>query len=334
MRLSRSEEIGRFELGRLLGEGADLQVFAATDTESGEPVVVKRPHPTLVSRNMHGDVEKRTLLQADIRTRIEDMASLVKLHTLTERDSFGWYFGDDLGNPYSVQVEERAKGVPLVGSVSDMIRGHPAGLPLNLFVLHPSSEHIGRGYANPALSALGVIERFYEEGYLAQDLGPQNVFFSPASGTSSIIDLGTLREPSAATARRPAFDLNDILFDVFRLYTTPDKPLREPEQLARTREFRLSGTLERKAESLSKEYAATDTGRADSALKILSTIGRREYDSPARFRADFQNYLAAAEAVERDGDAQEAWRAALRELKSPYWKKYLFDADTELRGLV
>lgn len=334
MRLSRSEEIGRFELGGLLGEGADLQVFAATDTESGEPVVVKRPHPTLVSRNMHGDVEKRTLLQAEIRTRIGDMAGLVKLHTLTERNSFDWYFGDDLDNPYSVQVEERAKGLPLVGGVSDLVRGHPVGLPLNLFVLHPSSEYIGRGYSNPALSALGVTERFYEEGYLAQDLGPQNVFFSPASGTSRVIDLGTLREPSEATPRRPAFDLNDILFDVFRLYTTPEEPLREPERFARTREFRLSGTLERKTEALSKEYAMAATRRADSALKMLSTIGRREYDSPERFKADFRDYLAVAESVERDGEAGEAWRTALRELKSPYWKKYLFAADTELHGLV
>jgi serine/threonine protein kinase len=334
MRLSRSEEIGRFELDGLLGEGADLQVFAATDTESGEPVVVKRPHPTLVSRNMHGDVEKRTLLQADIRTRIGDMAGLVKLHRLTERDSFGWYFGDDLDNPYSVQVEERAKGLPLVGGVSDLVRGHPVGLPLNLFVLHPSREYIGRGYSNPALSAVGIIGRFYEEGYLAQDLGPQNVFFSPASGTSRVIDLGTLREPSVATARRPAFDLNDILFDVFRLYTTPEDPLREPERFAQTREFRLSGTLERKTETLSKEYAMADARRADSALKILSAVGRREYDSPARFKADFRDYLAEAESVKRDADAEEAWRAELRELRSPYWKKYLFDADTELRGLV
>ena len=334
MRLSRSEEIGRFELGGLLGEGADLQVFAARDTESGEPVVVKRPHPTLVSRNMHGDVEKRTLLQAEIRTRIEDMAGLVRLHTLTERNFFGWYFGDDLGNPYSVQVEERAKGIPLIGGVSDMIRGHPVSLPLNLFVLHPSSKHISRGSANPALSALGIIERFYEEGYMAQDLGPQNVFFSPASGTSRVIDLGTLREPSEATPRRPAFDLNDILFDVFRLYTTPEKPLREPEQFVRTREFRLSGKLERKAQALSKEYTAADTGRTESALKILSAIGRREYDSPARFKVDFRDYLAAAESIERDGDAEEAWRAALLELRAPYWKKYFFDADSELRGLV
>ena len=331
---SRPAELKQFQLGDVLGEGADLQVFAATDTESGEPVVVKRPHPTLVSRDMHGDVEKRTLLQADIRTRIGDMAGLVKLHKLTERDSFGWYFGDDFYNPYSVQVEERAKGVPLVGGVSDMIRGHPVGLPHNLFVLHPSSEYIGQGYTNPALSPLGIIERFYEEGYLAQDLGPQNVFYSPMSGTSRVIDLGTLREPSVATARRPAFDLNDILFDVFRMYTTPEKPLREAEQFARTREFRLSGTLERKAEELSKEYAMADARRADSALKILSAIGGREYDSPTRFKADFRYYLAAVESVKRDADAEEAWRAALRELRSPYWNKYLFDADTELRGLV
>ena len=323
----------RFQLGGLLGEGADLQVFAATDTETGGPVVVKRPHPSLVSRNMHRDVETRTLLQAELRTRMDEVNGIVHLLMLTEPDSFASYFSDDPGRPYSVQVEERAEGIPLVGGVSDIVRGHPVGLPLNLFVLHPARSYISCGHENPVFTVLEIIERIYEMDYLAQDLGPQNVFYSPASGTSRVIDLGTIREPSEATRRRPAFDLNDILFDVFRLYTTPEKPLRTARQFTRTREFHLSGTLERKAEALSEEYAVADAGRVDSALKILSAIGRREYDSPARFGADFREYFAAAGSMSVDSAAEEAWHQAIQELRSPYWKKYLFDADNELRGL-
>ena len=322
MRLLGSEEIGRFTLGSLLGEGADLQVFAATDSDTGETVVVKRPHPTLVSRNMHRDVETRTLLQARVRARINDLGGLVRLYALTEPDHFAWYFRDDPGHPYSVQVEERAKGIPLVGGVSDLVRGHPVALPLNLFALHPSKAFMSSGYEHPALGALAVIERVHEEGYLAQDLGPQNVFFSPASRTSMVIDLGTLTLPREATSRHPPFDLNDILFDLFWQYTTPEPPPREPEGFTRTREVRLSGTLERRSEEVAQEYATANDSRSDGALDILSRIGRREYAAVSVFRRDFRGYLAIAMAVGRDEDTEWAWRKALQELDSPYWKKY------------
>ena len=334
MKFSSPKELTRFQLGDLLGEGADLQVFAATDTESGEPVVVKRPHPSLVSRNMHRDVEARTSLQAELRTHMGNVDGIARLHALTEPGSFTRYFGDDPGHPYSVQVEDRAKGIPLVGGVSDMVRGHPVGLPLNLFVLHPSRAYMSRGHENPVFAVLGIIGRVYEMGYLAQDLGPQNVFYSPASGMSRVIDLGTVREPSKATRRRPAFDLNDVLFDIFRLYTTPEKPPRDAALFTQTREFGLSGTLERKAEALSKEFAVVDTVHAESALSILSSIGERGYDSPARFGANLRDYLTAAESANRDDATEQAWRDALRGLRTSYWKKYLFDADRELRGLV
>ena len=324
-------ELKRFQLGNMLGEGADLQVFAARDSQTGDPVVVKRPHPALVSRNIHRDVERRTLLHAEMRMRNGDLPGLVRLHVLTAPDSFAWYFDDNPGRPYSVQVEERARGIPLVGGVSDIVRGHPVGLPLNLFVLHLAVAHIGSDYTNPALTALAIVERFYEEGYLVQDLGPQNVFYSPGSGASKIIDLGTLRGPSQATSRRPPFDLNDVLFEIFESYTTPESPPRDPARFAQIRETRLSGTLERKAEALAKEYAtAPNPEQADAAQRILFRIAGRDYISPAGFRADFEAYLMAAKSVERDRAAGEAWIQALQELRSPYWKKYLFDAENEL----
>ncbi len=334
MKLSSPKELIRFQLGDLLGEGADLQVFAATDAESGDPVVVKRAHPSLVSRNLHRNVETRALLQAELRTRMGEVDGIVRLHMLTEPDSFAWYFLDDPGHHYSVQVEERAKGIPLLGGVSDMVRGHPVGLPLNLFVLHPARSCVSSGHESPVFTVLGTIERIHEMGYLAQDLGPQNVFYSPASGTSRVIDLGTVREPSEATRRRPAFDLNDIVFDIFRLYTTPEIPPRDVRQFNQTGEWGLSGTLERRAEALSRKFSVTGAGRAEASLKILSTIGERSYVSSNQFRTDLQDYLAATESMNRDAAAEEAWHQAIQELRSPYWRKYLFDADSELPGLV
>ncbi len=328
--LSAAEGLRRFRLGKPLGEGADLQAFGATDTESGKPVVVKRPHPTLVSRRIHRDLESRTLLQAEMRTRIGNLSGLTQLHILTEPASFAWYFGDHLAEPYSVQVEERAGGIPLMGGVSDMVKGHPVALPLNLFVLHPHPKRIHPDYVNPAITALAIIERFYEEGYLADDLGPQNIFYSPGSARSKVIDLGALRKPSEATSRRPPFDLNDILFDIFRRYATPKPTPRDPAHFGLVREVPLSGSLERKAEAISREYAASDTRKTAPALNILSRIGQRDYIAPAQFRADLQAYLAASERADRDSVTEKAWRQARETLKSAYWKKYLFDAESEL----
>ena len=330
MNLSRPEELEQFPLGGLIGEGADLQVFEAIDSHTEEPVVVKRPHPTLISRNIHHSVERRALLQAELRSRIENARNLVHLHLVTERDSFEWYFGDNVGHRYSVQVEERAKGIPLVAGVSDMVRGHPIALPLNLYAHHPAKAFVSSDYKHPSLAALAVIERLYDEGHLAQDLGPQNVFHSPKSETSRVIDLGTLTLPKSATSRHPPFDLNDILFDLFRQYTTPAPPPREPGGYTKANEFRLSGTLERKSAAVSREYATADDSRRDCALKILSRVGRREYTVVSEFKHDLRDYLANAMIDVADEVAEQAWYQALQGLKSPYWKKYLFDAEVDL----
>ena len=170
--LSPPRDLERFRLGDVLGEGADMQVFAATDVESGAQCVVKRPHPSLISRNIHDDVERRMTLQAELRSNGGVCAGVPRLLTVTASDTFSWYFGDDHASPYVVQVEERAPGIPLLGSVGDQVRGHPIGLPLNLFVLFPSTGHIRRNLENPALTALSIIEQCLESGYLAGDLGP------------------------------------------------------------------------------------------------------------------------------------------------------------------
>ena len=55
-----SKDLHRFRLDGPLGEGADLEVFAATDTQTGSSVVIKRPHPTLLERGQQRTVERRT----------------------------------------------------------------------------------------------------------------------------------------------------------------------------------------------------------------------------------------------------------------------------------
>ena len=184
-------------------------------------------------------------------------------------------------------VEERAVGVPLIGSVADQVRGHPVGLPMNLFALHPSGAWLAKGFENPSLTALRVMERCFEMGWLAGDLGPRNVFYAPESGEATVIDLGNLRRSSPATARRAAFDVNDTLFEFFQFYATPDAAPESADAFAAVSERRLSGSLERMAEGLARSYAGAVKAQGDAARGILERIGRRGYVEVGRVSGGF-----------------------------------------------
>ena len=328
-------ELERFHLGESLGEGADLQVFAATDLETGGHCVVKRPHPSLVSRNIHDDVERRMSLQAGLRTVEGRVDGLPTFLALTLPDHFQWYFGDDLGSAYSVQVEARATGIPLLGSIGDQVRGRPVGLPFNLFALHPSTMLLERNVEDPSLTVLRVIERCFELGLLAGDLGPRNLFYSPRTGDSTVIDLGSLRKPEPESPRRRALDINDILFEFFQFYTTPESLPTSSEAFTQVAEQRHSGTLGRMALSMIDAYsAASGAGQRDAARTILDRIAQRSYQSVADFRSDFEAYLSGAASRPRSEITDNAWASALNGLREPYWSKYLFDADSELGHYV
>ena len=308
-----------------------MQVFAATDVETGAQCVVKRPHPSLISRNIHDDVERRMTLQAGLRSTGGVIAGVPKLLTITASDTFNWYFGDDHVNSYVVQVEERARGIPLLGSVGDQIRGHPVGLPLNLFVLFPSTRHIERDFDNPALTVLGIIERCLESGYLAADLGPRNVFYSPGTGLTTAIDLGSLMRPVPKGARSPALDLNNILFEFFLFYTTPDRHPTSTDTYTLVSEQRLVGTLERMVRTMIEKYSTlANAAQRASAESILTSLGERRYQTVPQFRSDFNEYLAEAARESSNETADRAWSIAMERLREPYWAKYLFRADVEL----
>ena len=319
-------------LGGVLGEGADLQVFYAEDVEPGAPVVVKRPHPTLISRNLHDEVERRMSIQAELRAQGEPLPGLPRLYFVTERDRFGWFFGDDPGNSYSVLVEERAKGVPLMGSIADQVRGRPVSLPLNLFVFHPLGRMETHGSTSPALQVLDVIERCLDRGFLARDLGPRNVFYTPDAGAATVIDIGNLVKPRPATSRREQVDIHDLLLEFFASYTTPEpRPASAAGYLA-IRDVGLSGSLERRAIALSSEYEKTPNfAQRKAALHILNLIGRRKYSSISEFRIDFEHYITLVTSRnDTDGDFEEAWTSALLGLRDPYWHTYLFDSAVDL----
>ena len=164
---------------------------------------------------------------------------------------------------------------------------------------------------------------------------PRNLFYSPGTGDATVIDLGSLRRPEPEGARRRALDINDILFEFFQFYTTPDSLPTSLEAFAQVQEQRHSGTLERMARSMAETYsAASEGGQRDGAEVILNKIAQRLYQSVEDFRSDFEAYLSGTASRPRRPSNDEAWRSALDGLRDSYWTKYLYDADIELSHYV
>ena len=187
-------DLNRFQITGLLGSGADYEVRAAIDRETGASVVLKRPVPQMISRGMHGSTETRTdrMLEALERLPV-NTACIASLIGYSERANHDEFYGDSQGNEYRVIVEERAKGIPLmVGDMRARIQRVPTGIGQNLFALHPLIP-ADQGDPFPVhRQLLEAQESFLEAGYVLLDMRPQNLFYQPGVGKLTIIDCADL----------------------------------------------------------------------------------------------------------------------------------------------
>jgi serine/threonine protein kinase len=326
-------DLARYRLGPVIGEGADHQVFAATDLETHGQVVLKRPHPTLVVRGQHRGLEEQTVRMSDLRVALgADLPHVARLVGVSKMADHAAYFGDSLANEYTVTVEERARGVPLVGSVVDGLTGHPIGAALNLFCLYPLATHPAREAASVVLDVLSVVERFHLAGVLLMDLRPQNVFYAPGASEVTIVDVGAGRPATAGTSRHPPVDIHDLFLGLFRWYCTPDGPPADSMAWGRADELELPPAFDGAVARLAGLYEAVQNPpERDGALGILQRIGGREYAGVGEFSDDLRSFLEVRAArLRRDGEASGLWQEALSLLEQPYWTRYLFDPATEL----
>ena len=331
-----SGDLDRFTLGRVLGEGADLQVFAAIDTETGREVVVKRPHPTLIEKSLHDDIERRVQQVTGLRLDMGDsLPHVSRLVSLTPADNHDSYFGDALGQSYTVTVEERARGLPLVGSPVDSIKGIPIGLPQNLFALHPLVPHSVKGILTVVEDVLDVAEAFHRAGLLVLDLRPENVFFAPSDGVTTVIDVGTVTPERQATRRHDTLDLHDFYLEMFKWYTAPSGPPQNSTDYVEPYGVRSVSMFRRDLDGLIAQFSREAQEPMRSvAVEMLEKVRGRQYPSLSAFRRDFEHYTTLAK--ERYAHLAEcnsliaAWRGALDMLRDQAWEKFMFDSRTDL----
>ena len=332
--------LDRFELVGPLGSGADYDVRAAVDRETGRQVVLKRPTPQTVRRRMHGPTEERTTRALEAYQRAGQHCSAVsRVIGVTDAAVHDDYFGDDVGEPYRVRVEERASGIPLVGDPMSRILRVPIGLGQNLFALHPLALPEGVGDWPVQMQLLEAQEMYAAAGYALLDLGPHNVFYSPGTGRVALVDASALvgHGIDRAQGNRGPQDIHDFYVEMLKFYVAPLLPPTDQTGYYDPYNQRPVISLEQECGDLSRAFASAGDDLREATTSCLGKVRRRGYGSVAEFGQDLQECLGLItirndQMAERDA-ATIAWQGALHRLTENHWTRYLFDADAELAAV-
>ena len=329
-------DLQRYEITGRLGSGADYDVRAAIDRETGAEVALKRPVPQAVSRKQHGAIEARTerLLAAyDVAGDAGGLLAPVLGYTdVAVHDEF---FGEELAEPYSVFVQGRASGIPLLGDMMSRITGVPIGAGQNLFAVFPLVHADGNSLFPVHERLIDLEQHYLSAGFIVMDLRPQNVFFQPGTGAVQVIDSGALAGVDDPAPRgRPPLDVNDACLELLKFYTTPAEPPLEASGYRDAHGVRPIVNVQQELDEIRRVLPGAGDEVTSAANSILEKIGQRSYSDFQQFRLDLRAYLGAARDRNRglpDFDAaMSAWREALEWLRGNYWTRFKFDAETEL----
>jgi serine/threonine protein kinase len=338
-------ELNRYELGGVLGSGADYEVRAAVDRETGQQVVLKRPQPQMVRRRLHAGIEKRTDRSLQAHHEVgHSIPLVVPILGYTERTAHDEYFGESLEQEYRVTVEERAQGIPLVGDPMARITGVPVGAGQNLFALFPLVTPGGQSAFPIQRQLLDVEERFYQAGYILLDLRPQNIFYQPGSGSITVVDCGALMEiegrpdSDGNTPGDSPPDIHDFYLEILKFYTTSQPPPTEAKGYREPHGLRPAVRFEQELDQMSRDFGGTPEHLRAAALPMIEKIRNRSYADFLGFRRDLTTYLETCKERNRLlpnlGEACQAWAEALDWLRGEYWQRYLFNPEAELSAFT
>ena len=333
-------DLERYELTGRLGAGADYEVRAAVDRETGRQVAIKRPVPQAISRNQHYAIEARTERTLQAYEEVGNSTTLIaQILGYTERAVHDGFFGDELGQEYQVMVEERARGIPLLGDMMSKFKGVPIGAGQNLFALFP----LVLPSSVPAHSVhdqlMDLEEVYFKAGYVLLDLRPQNIFYQPGNGQMVVIDTGALaRLDGDAPRGRPPLDVNDACLEILKFYTTPLEPPADSSGYREPRGIRPIVNIGQELDEMARDLAECAPSVAEAGTLMLDKIRERSYTDYTQFRGDLTAYLDQIKqrntAMANATKAGQSWLEAALWLREDYWRGFLFDPDLELAGYM
>jgi hypothetical protein len=96
-------------------------------------------------------------------------------------------------------------------------------------------------------------------------------------------------------------------------------------------------SVEHELDRLAQNFKmARDPVVLDAALTMIGQLRQRGYAAFDDFRRDLMAFLEAVrlsyQALPNLSAARQAWVEALHGLRAEYWRRYLFDPETELAG--
>ena len=329
-------DLQRYRITGRLGAGADYEVRSAIDLESGAEVALKRPVPQAVSRRQHAAIEARTarLLQAYDRAGHAG-GLLAPLLGYTDTAIHNAFFGDDLPEPYTVLIQARAPGIPLLGDLMSRITGVPVAAGQNLFAMFPLIQPTG-AKPFPVHNQLLELEQAYlDAGYILMDLRPQNVFYQPGAARIQVIDSGALAGVDDPPPRgRPPLDVNDACLELLKFYATPDPPPQDAAGYREARGLRPVVNIPQELDEMRRAITAANPEIAARGATMLDQIASRAYTDYRQFAADLNPWLEAIaarnQAAPNHPTAQAAWQEALQWLRADHWTRYQFNPQTDL----
>lgn len=265
-----------------------------------------------------------------LRERLGDrLPHMPGMLAYTGPSSHDGYFGDALGAEYSVVVEERARGIPLVGSAVDGIKRHPIGAPQSLFAVHPIVPHSKRGRFSIVRDIIKVAEVFHNAGALILDMRPQNIYFAPSDAKIIVIDIGGVTEPRPASGGKSPLDLHDFYLELFKWYIPHSAPPSTADGYRQPTGMETIPMFNQNLDTMIRQHSeAADEPCKFAALDILHKVKARAYSDIQAFKSDFEPYLSLldekCERLSRCEPVRQAWANALQLLTEDYWRKFQF----------
>lgn len=191
---------GRYAVGEKLARGGMAIVYHANDLEFNLPVVVKKPHPRLLSENSE--------LIHRCRSEVEALVELQHPHVVTILDS-----GDCQGTPFLVAQY-------LDGGTLETKRHFPA---VSWALVPRKAELVG--WLKQVAAALDFI---HKKGFVHRDVKPANILFD-RFGNAYLGDFGIVKAAAAAeSGRRATYNTAPGLVIGTPEYIAPEAALGEP----------------------------------------------------------------------------------------------------------
>ena len=323
-----------FELHSVVGTGADYEVRLAGPIGEPPNLVLKRPNPHAILKNLHRSTEHRTQkmlkFHEEIGNNIDGITTIVGYFNNTPEST--QLYSDDLGHDYTVVCQARAPGIPLNADVRARILKVPTGLGQNLFSIFPL------GIVNKFAIALKIMEiqnNLYEQGYLLFDLNPQNIFYSPNTSEINVIDTADLHNLSGDNDVKTSNKCKeDFFLELIRYFiAAEDIPIEESGYYL-PRGDRPYTDQKSELTSLKLQFEQMNSLDAPIMINILSKIQSNQYGNVFEFNQDMMEYFAMAERrielAKENPQILESWHSARKLLHHDHWSKYDFDPDHDL----